>query len=79
MMGVRGGGGRLKEAIEALKISLWSAESIEGRVLLAEALMGTGEYDAALPHAERALRLSPGHVGALALLERARQAGPKSP
>jgi tetratricopeptide (TPR) repeat protein len=72
-------GGRLKEAIEALKISLWSAESIEGRVLLAEALMGTGEYDAALPHAERALRLSPGHAGALALLERARQAGPKSP
>jgi tetratricopeptide (TPR) repeat protein len=75
-------GGRLRDAIEALKISLWSAESVEGRLLLAEALIGVGDYEAAVPHAERALRLTPGESRAAALLEKARaeaSAGPPAP
>jgi tetratricopeptide (TPR) repeat protein len=71
-------GGRLREATEALKISLWSAESIEGRLLLAEALIGSGDYVAAVPHAERALRLAPDSAAARDLLDRAR-AGAHSP
>ena len=35
--------GRLRDATESLKISLWSAESLEARLLLAEALLSAGE------------------------------------
>ena len=51
--------GRLRDAIESLKISLWSAESLDARLLLAEALLGTGETAEAQVHAERALQLAP--------------------
>ena len=71
--------GRLREAIESLKISLWSAESLDGRLLLADALLGTGERDEARVQAERALQLAPDSAEARALLERIRATPPKTP
>jgi len=71
--------GRLRDATESLKISLWSAESLEARLLLAEALLSSGEPAAAQPHAERALQLAPESAEARALLERIRTATPKTP
>lgn len=64
--------GRLREAAETLKISLWSAESVEARLLLTEALLGLGDAGAALPHAERAVQLAPASAEARALLDRVR-------
>ena len=69
--------GRLRDAVETLKISLWSAETIEARLLLAEALLETGEPAAALPHAERAAQLAPASAHAKALLDKVRAAVPK--
>ena len=66
--------GRLKDAVESLTISLWSAESVDTRLLLADALLSLGEAAAALPHAERAIQLAPAHARAQALLDRARAA-----
>ena len=71
--------GRLREAIEALKISLWSEESVEARLLLAEALLGSDETAAALPHAERALQLAPASAEAKALLSRIKATPAKRP
>lgn len=66
--------GRLKDAAESFTISLWSAESVETRLLLADTLLSLGEGEAALPHAERAAQLAPEHARAQALLQRARAA-----
>lgn len=66
--------GRLRDAVESLTISLWSAESVEARILLADALLSLGETAAALPHAERAVQLAPENATARALLGRARAA-----
>jgi tetratricopeptide (TPR) repeat protein len=71
--------GRLRDAIESLKISLWSAESLDARLLLAEALIGTGEPVEAQVHADRALQLAPDSAAARALLERIRAAPPRTP
>jgi tetratricopeptide (TPR) repeat protein/TolB-like protein len=71
--------GRLRDATESLKISLWSAESLEARLLLAEALLSAGDAGAAQPHAERARRLAPDSAEAGALLERIRAAPAKTP
>ncbi len=71
--------GRLREAIESLKISLWSAESLDARILLGEALLDAGESADALVHAERAVRLAPDSAAARLLLERVRGAGPQLP
>jgi tetratricopeptide (TPR) repeat protein/TolB-like protein len=66
--------GRLRDAVESLTISLWSAESIDARVLLADALLSLGDPAAALPHAERAVQLAPDHATARDVLERTRAA-----
>lgn len=71
--------GRLRDAVESLTISLWSAESVETRLLLADALLSLGEAEAALPHAERAVALAPEHARAQALLDRARAAVAPAP
>lgn len=71
--------GRLRDAVESLTISLWSAESVEARLLLADALLSLGETAAALPHAERAVQLAPQNATAKALLERARVAPTPKP
>jgi tetratricopeptide (TPR) repeat protein/TolB-like protein len=72
-------GGRLRDAVDALKVSLWSAESPDARRLLAEALHEIGETAAALPHAERAVQLAPESAEARALLARIKAAAAKTP
>ncbi|AMY11234.1 putative PEP-CTERM system TPR-repeat lipoprotein [Luteitalea pratensis] len=71
--------GRLRDAIESLKISLWSAESLDARLLLAEALLGTGETAEAQVHADRALQLAPESAVARALVERVRATPARTP
>lgn len=71
--------GRLRDAVESLKISLWSAESLEARMLLAEALLSSGDVAGALPHAERAVQIGPDSAEATALLARVRATPPAKP
>jgi len=51
--------GRVREAIDTLKISLWSEETPAGHLVLAEAYLQAHETEAALAEAERALALDP--------------------
>jgi tetratricopeptide (TPR) repeat protein len=60
-------GGRPAEAVEALKISLWSEETVAAHVALAEALLGIQDQAAARIEIDRALALDPKAAGALAL------------
>jgi tetratricopeptide (TPR) repeat protein len=66
--------GRTKDAIDALKISLWSEETAAAHVVLGEAYLQAKDPDAARKEADRALVLSPGFTGATELLERVRTA-----
>lgn len=66
--------GRTKDAIDALKISLWSEETPAAHVVLGEAYLQAKDSQAARKEAERALVLSPGLSGATELLERVRTA-----
>lgn len=52
-------GGRVHEAIDALKISLWSTETAEAHAVLADALMEGGDAATARTEAQRALTLDP--------------------
>src|SRR6185295_1732050 len=52
-------GGHVNEAIESLKISLWSAETAEAHAVLAEAYVALKDTAAARVEAERALALDP--------------------
>jgi tetratricopeptide (TPR) repeat protein len=61
--------GRLVEATDALKISLWSADTAEARGLLARTHLEGGQLDAARAEARRALTLDPAALDALAVLE----------
>ncbi|HSC28815.1 MAG TPA: tetratricopeptide repeat protein [Vicinamibacterales bacterium] len=60
--------GRFGDAVEALKISLWSEETVAGRLALAEAYLKSGNAPAARTEAERALVLDPGSTEAQRLL-----------
>ena len=62
--------GRLAEAIDALKISLWSEETAEAHTTLAEAYLAAKEIDAARSEAERALAMDAGDQAAKRILER---------
>lgn len=62
-------GGRLPDAVNAFKVALWSAESADAHVALAEVLLRTDDRDGARREAERALVLAPGHPAAGRLLE----------
>ena len=62
--------GRVRDAIDALKISLWSSETVAARVALAEAYLQQHEEDAARREIARALELDPQAPGASAVLER---------
>lgn len=62
--------GRVRDAIEAFKIALWSAETAEGHVALGEAYRQAGELEAARTEARRALVLDPSSEGARQLLAR---------
>jgi tetratricopeptide (TPR) repeat protein len=61
--------GRVREAIDALKISVWSAETAEAHVALGEAYLQARDAQAARTEAERALALDPASAGARRLLE----------
>ena len=63
--------GRAYEAVDALKISLWSAETVEAHVALGEAYVQTKDDQGARAEAERALVLAPASAEAKSLLERA--------
>jgi tetratricopeptide (TPR) repeat protein len=61
--------GRVREAIDALKISLWSAETAEGHLVLADAYVQSKELDEARAEVERALALDPSSTDAKRLLD----------
>jgi tetratricopeptide (TPR) repeat protein len=63
-------GGRVNEAIDALKISLWSAESVQAHVALAEAHLEAKDVSSARAEAERALARDPSSAEAKRLLDR---------
>ena len=63
-------GGRVQEAIDALKISLWSAETAEAHMVLAQAYLESKDSSAAHSEAERALALDPASGEAKRILER---------
>ena len=64
--------GHAREAIDALNISIWSADTSDAHALLAEAYLEAREPDSARAEAERALALDPAHAGARRVLERLR-------
>jgi tetratricopeptide (TPR) repeat protein len=64
--------GRVRDAIDALKISVWSAETAQAHLVLGEAYLQAKNRAAARSEAERALALEPGSADAKRLLERAR-------
>ena len=51
--------GRLRDAIDAFKIALWSAETVDAHVALGEAYRQAKEFDAARAELRRALALDP--------------------
>jgi Flp pilus assembly protein TadD len=65
--------GRLREAIDALKVSIWSEETAAAHVELAEAYLAARDPVSARTEAERALALEPKSVHARQLLDRLRQ------
>ncbi len=66
--------GRVEEAVEALKIAIWSEETADAHVALAEAYLELKDQASARSEVDRALALEPRHAAALAL--RQRLAGP---
>ncbi len=69
--------GRLPDAIDALKISLWSAVTAEGHALLADAYLRSGDRAGAVAEAQRALALDPESVQARYVLEQASSDTPR--
>jgi Tfp pilus assembly protein PilF len=61
-------GGRPKEAIDALKISIWSEETVPARVALADAYLKSGDPKGARVEAERALAMDPASIEAKRVL-----------
>ena len=62
--------GRLREATEAFKISLWSQETVAAHLGLAEAYLQAKSFDLARSEAKRALALDPASTQAQQLLDR---------
>ena len=63
-------GNRLRDAIDAFKISLWSAETPQAHVALGEAYLQEKDTEAARAEAERAVLLAPSSTEAKQLLDR---------
>jgi tetratricopeptide (TPR) repeat protein len=64
--------GRLREAIDAFKISIWSEDTAAARVALAEAYIEAHDPEAARAEVRRALAIDPTSLPAQKLLERLR-------
>ena len=64
--------GRLREAIDAFKISIWSFETVQAHVALGDAYLQSGDAQAARTEADRAAALDPESSDAQRLLERIR-------
>jgi tetratricopeptide (TPR) repeat protein len=62
--------GRANDAIGALKIAVWSEDTVGARLALAEAYEQARQYDAARLEAERALALQPDLPAAREFLQR---------
>jgi cytochrome c-type biogenesis protein CcmH/NrfG len=60
-------GGRSADAIQAFRIALWSEETVEGHVRLAEAYLAAQNLPAARDEVARALMLDPASKEAIAL------------
>ena len=71
--------GRTRDAIDALTISLWSAESVDAHVALAEAFLDAHDRDAAHAEIARALEMDPGSDGARRVAERLKALPPPAP
>jgi Tfp pilus assembly protein PilF len=65
--------GRLREAIDAFKVSIWSEDTAAARVALAEAYLEAHDPEAARAEAQRALAIDPASLPAQKLLARLRQ------
>ena len=63
-------GGHLTEAIDELKIAVWSKETGAARAALASAYFDNGDKDAAKREAQRALAIEPENADARALLKK---------
>jgi tetratricopeptide (TPR) repeat protein len=63
--------GEVKEAIDALKISLWSNETAEAHAVLGDAYLEAKDTDAAQGEARRALALDPSSTLAKQVLDKA--------
>jgi tetratricopeptide (TPR) repeat protein/TolB-like protein len=63
-------GGRVEEAVEALKIAIWSEETADAHVALAEAYLELKNPTLARSEVDRALVLEPRHATGLALRQR---------
>jgi tetratricopeptide (TPR) repeat protein len=61
---------RVREAIDAFKISLWSSETAQAHLALGEAYLQAKDIEAARVEAERAAVLNPSSTDAKQLLER---------
>jgi tetratricopeptide (TPR) repeat protein/TolB-like protein len=61
-------GGRAGDAVDALKISIWSADTAPAHAALAEAYLKTGDTKRARAEAERALAMDPSSAEARRLL-----------
>ena len=68
--------GRVREAIDALKISLWSAETAEAHTVLADAYVRSKDAAAARAEAGRALMLDPSSSEAKRLLDMLKSSQP---
>ena len=62
--------GQIKDAVDALRIAVWSQDSAVGRLALAEALLQSEDKDGARGEANKALTLDPSLAEAKALLAR---------
>lgn len=69
--------GRPRDAIDALKVSVWSQETVEARLALAQALLESGEPAPARNEVLRALEIDPASVAAKGLLSKIDQAPKK--
>jgi len=68
-------GGRPAEAVAALKVSIWSRDSVAARVTLGDAYLRLKDLPSAKLQAQKALALDPASAEAKALLEKIERGG----